>query len=335
MAEELKMEKLTENNYHHWRLIAQGVLVSKGCWSAIEPGFEGEDMTNAQTLLDQKARTTLYLIVGKASLDDIGTLPTAREAWLALQRIHTEYDTFHGLTMVKEFVNASKEESESISEYISRRAGLHRKSKDSGFTFSEKNQCGFILLGLPEKYEPVCRSFNAPADEIGDLTFGKVKSKLIEEERRLARKDGPDGSKEGSGGALRVNLPRYNNSDNGYRRHPEEYPPAGKDETKTDTGNTGERNPNGTPTTQTAETKTNTTLPHHTDTGITEEGRPTDKTTTIGNKGNHPRDASPATNRDTVAGIAQETPQTAAGSKDQRVEMTQTHAMGRNPRMTN
>jgi hypothetical protein len=185
--EELKMEKLSGDNYRHWSLIAQGVLVTKGCWQAIEPGF-GDAPTAAQSLIDQKARTTLYMIVGKASLDDIADIPTAKGAWEALRKINTEYDTYHGLITVKDFVNATKEETETVVEYISRRNNLHCKAASAGFPFSEKQQCGFILLGLPEEYESACRTFNAPVVGDGDLNFTKVKSKLKEEERRLGRK---------------------------------------------------------------------------------------------------------------------------------------------------
>jgi hypothetical protein len=198
--EELKIEKLDSDNYRYWSLIAQGVLVNKGCWDAVDPGYENP--TAAQGKLDHKARTTIYMMVSKACLDDIAKLATAKEVWETLKRIHTEYGTYHGLLLLKDFVNAEKEESESITKYIAKRNNLYGKVSDSGFEMSEKNQCGFIVLGLPGEYEHVSRNLK---DE--DLTFTIVKAKLLEEERRIGQKGG-NGSN--GGGALRT----------GFRRSP-------------------------------------------------------------------------------------------------------------------
>jgi hypothetical protein len=175
------------------------VLVSKGCWTAVNPGF-GAEPTAAQLLLDQTARTILYMMVNKNSLDDIGNLPTAREAREVLKSIHTEDDAYHGLLVVKEYVNAAKSEEESINDYISRRRDLHGKASDAGFEFTEKNQCGFALLGLPDEYESVCRGFRAKAGEVGDFTHAQVKSRLTEEERKISRR-------RSNSGALRAFLP--------------------------------------------------------------------------------------------------------------------------------
>ncbi|KAG5875682.1 hypothetical protein JTB14_019458 [Gonioctena quinquepunctata] len=111
---------------------------------------------------------------------------TAKEVWETLNQIHTKYDTWHGLLLLKDFVNRAKKEDETINEYLTRRNGLYHKVKNAGFEFSEKVQAGFAVLGLPNEYEYLARNLRADED---DLNMSYLKSKLVEEERRINNKN--------------------------------------------------------------------------------------------------------------------------------------------------
>ncbi|KAG5894650.1 hypothetical protein JTB14_017363 [Gonioctena quinquepunctata] len=111
---------------------------------------------------------------------------TAKEVWETLKQIHTKYDTWHGLLLLKDFVNRAKKEDETINEYLTRRNGLYHKVKNAGFEFSEKVQAGFAVLGLPNEYEYLARNLRADEDH---LNMSYLKSKLVEEERRINNKN--------------------------------------------------------------------------------------------------------------------------------------------------
>ncbi|KAG5885122.1 hypothetical protein JTB14_037914 [Gonioctena quinquepunctata] len=57
---------------------------------------------------------------------------------------------------------------------------------DTGFEFSEKVQAGFAVLGLPNELEYLARNLRADED---DLNMSYLKSKLVEEERRINNKN--------------------------------------------------------------------------------------------------------------------------------------------------
>lgn len=181
--DEAKLDKLNANNYRHWSLRVQGVLEVKGCWSAIDPGFnDEEEITDKQKKIDHLAKSIFYLSVNDESLDDIIDCKTAKEIWETLQQIHTQYDTWHGLLLVRDFVNMQKQSSQSIGDYLMQRNALYNKVKNAGFEFNEKAIAGFALLGLPSEYEYVTRNIRADND---DLQMTKIKAKLLEEERRI------------------------------------------------------------------------------------------------------------------------------------------------------
>ncbi|KAG5900626.1 hypothetical protein JTB14_005904 [Gonioctena quinquepunctata] len=111
---------------------------------------------------------------------------TVKEVWETLKQIHTKYDTWHGLLLLKDFVNTAKKETETINEYLTRRNGLYHKVKNAGFEFSEKAQAGFAVLRLLNEYEYLARNLRADED---DLNMSYLKSKLVEEEIRINNKN--------------------------------------------------------------------------------------------------------------------------------------------------
>ncbi|KAG5898451.1 hypothetical protein JTB14_036532 [Gonioctena quinquepunctata] len=79
---------------------------------------------------------------------------------------------------------------ENINEFLTRRNGLYHMVKNAGFEFSDKVQAGFAVLGLPSQYVFLARNLRADED---DLNLSKLKSKLLQEERRIENKMKEDG----------------------------------------------------------------------------------------------------------------------------------------------
>ncbi|KAG5899042.1 hypothetical protein JTB14_000066 [Gonioctena quinquepunctata] len=185
--DDYKVEKLNSENYRYWSMRAQGILEVKNLWQAVDPGFSEDQLREAANKkTDHSAKSILYLLINNNSLDDIMDCKTAKEVWETLKQIHTKYDTWHGLLLLKDFVNRAKKEDESINEYLTRRNGLYHKVKNAGFEFSQKVQAGFAVLGLPNEYEYLARNLRADED---DLNMSYLKSKSVEEERRINNKN--------------------------------------------------------------------------------------------------------------------------------------------------
>ncbi|KAG5898168.1 hypothetical protein JTB14_013212 [Gonioctena quinquepunctata] len=185
--DDYKVEKLNSENYRYWSMRAQGILEVKNLWQAVDPGFSKDQLREAANKkTDHSAKSILYLLINNNSLDDIMDCKTAKEVWETLKQIHTKYDTWHGLLLLKDFVNRAKKEDETINEYLTRRNGLYHKVKNAGFEFSEKVQAGFAVLGLPNEYEYLARNLRADED---NLNMSYLKSKLVEEERRINNKN--------------------------------------------------------------------------------------------------------------------------------------------------
>lgn len=179
--DDAKIEKLNSKNYRHWRMRMQGILEVKGCWDAVDPGYEAP-LTEAQKKLDHRAKSLFYLSVNDEGLDDIADCTSGKEIWKTLADIHTKYDTWHGLLLIRDFVNLQKTPEDSIGDYLTKRSTLYHQVKNAGFEFDEKAVAGFALLGLPKEFEFVARNIRADKDE---LKMTVLKAKLIEEERRI------------------------------------------------------------------------------------------------------------------------------------------------------
>jgi hypothetical protein len=190
MGDSFKIEKLNDNNYRYWKMEVQGLLEEKGVWEAVEPGY-GAEPTAAQKKADHKAKSALYLSINKSAKDDVMHCVTAKEVWDTLAKVHTQYDLWHSALLVKDYVTTQKLEDESIVDYLTRRNGLYQQISGAGFTFPEKTQCIFTILGLPPQYEFLCRSLQNGHSEqdVGDLSHARIKSKLLEEERRIKQQD--------------------------------------------------------------------------------------------------------------------------------------------------
>lgn len=60
---------------------------------------------------------------------------------------HSKFETCHGLFLLKDFIDTTKNEDETVNQYFNRRNELYHKVKNAEFYSSECNQTGFILLG--------------------------------------------------------------------------------------------------------------------------------------------------------------------------------------------
>ncbi|KAG5884037.1 hypothetical protein JTB14_020448 [Gonioctena quinquepunctata] len=101
---------------------AQGILEVKNLWEAINPGFDENALkVEEHKKKDHSAKYVLYLLVNNDSLDDIKDCKAEKDIWETLKRIHTKFDTWHGLLLLKDYINTTKASDETINQYLNRR----------------------------------------------------------------------------------------------------------------------------------------------------------------------------------------------------------------------
>lgn len=185
MSEDYKIPKLNGDNFHSWSIRARAMLVQKRCWEAVEPGY-GINMNDNERKKNDEALTLLFLIVEDTFLDDIGDCPRAREAWNSLKDMHTKFGLLHVLQLMREFFNVKMKLHETVQSYLGRLMDLHRKLSTGGYAFTDREVALIMLIGLPRSYESLI--INLEKDE-EILTTAMVKSKLLLEEKRIARNE--------------------------------------------------------------------------------------------------------------------------------------------------
>src|SRR5437879_13887080 len=79
------IEKLDASNFHTWRMKTKSILIAKEQWSVIED--RDAERTEAWRKTDQKALSTLFLLVNDSELIHIENCTSAAEAWKKLGEI--------------------------------------------------------------------------------------------------------------------------------------------------------------------------------------------------------------------------------------------------------
>ncbi|KAH6930030.1 hypothetical protein HPB50_008101 [Hyalomma asiaticum] len=113
-SDELRLPKLSSDNYHTWSIRARAALAQKGCWEAIDPGFSVGAMDERDKSIDNKALTFLFLVVEDNYLDDTGACTTARDAWTTLQDMHSKFGLLHILQLMRDFFNVKMKRDKSM-----------------------------------------------------------------------------------------------------------------------------------------------------------------------------------------------------------------------------
>src|SRR5690349_6892163 len=80
------INKLDALNFHTWRAKTKAILIAKDQWSVIEEQVSDEP-TDAWKKIDQKALSTIFLLVNDSELTHIEDCETAADAWKRLSEV--------------------------------------------------------------------------------------------------------------------------------------------------------------------------------------------------------------------------------------------------------
>lgn len=175
---------LNETNYLTWRESMKAFLITRKLWEAIQ-GFPNEDgeatdfdeFTAAEKQKDEEAQIVILQGVEDQLLADIAKQKTARDRWLALEKVHCDYSSVDVASLFYEISVSRKDATTTMRQYTGKLEETMEKIVDAGVDFPDGVRAALLLPGLPrKKYEGLISQFRV---EDKTLSYLHVKSRLI------------------------------------------------------------------------------------------------------------------------------------------------------------
>ena len=188
MADErsdLKIEKLSGDNYPSWKRQMKFLLMEKGLWGFVtgtetRPAEEAQEGTRRrfQTNSD-RAFALIALCVEKSLQIHIGDTTDPQEAWDILSRQFEFVSTSQIVRLSRKFFSATMQENDDMMEHITLMTTLAQQLRDLGEVITSRKFANTILGSLPESYETFVLTLNSR--EANELDWESIKGSLQEE----------------------------------------------------------------------------------------------------------------------------------------------------------
>lgn len=194
----VRMEKLTETNFHSWKQKIELVLGHRGVDEMIDarlcpekPPEEGDELVK-WLKKDKTARMTVGLTLSDEMLKNVSLTTTALEMWTEICNVHQRHTLLNKLSARRDFYTATMVGNENMLSYINRVREKSAVLESMGVLIDDKELAMAVLNGLPPRFGTLITALDAIGDEDETFTFDKVKSRLLQEERRATMRSGAD-----------------------------------------------------------------------------------------------------------------------------------------------
>src|SRR4051812_41155406 len=131
MSNLYSIDKLDTLNYHTWRAKTKAILVAKEQWSVIEETAP-EEPNDGWKKIDQKALSTIFLLVNDSELTHIEDCETAADAWKRLSEVFEAKGIMRRVLLKRNFLSVRLEDTDSMQEYINEITKIARQLKEVG-----------------------------------------------------------------------------------------------------------------------------------------------------------------------------------------------------------
>jgi len=200
-ADRYAFARLGIRNYaNDWDVRMEAVLVRKGLWSGVvrvvvsDTNSDGSAKTLAEMDLERRriiatrdaskmaeARAEMILRVEPSQLTHM-TSPDPMIIWETLERVHRATGFATKLAIRRQFLQASKLDSETMEAWIGRIQSMVLRMEYSGIVVTPQDKILAMTMGLPAAYEAVIINFDATPPDA--LTVEHVINRLLNEETR-------------------------------------------------------------------------------------------------------------------------------------------------------
>lgn len=180
-------EKLKgRENYDTWKLFSKSYLVIKGYWTCTQTTLDENASSNAKDK-DLKAWSELCLLVDETVLSYMADTTTAKQAWDSLERAFQDSGISRKVELLKQLVQITLSECESVQDYVNRITLTSLKVKRTGLNLDDELIASLMLAGLPEEFNPLVMSIE---NSSAKLTTEDVKTVLLQESRLSSQNTG-------------------------------------------------------------------------------------------------------------------------------------------------
>jgi hypothetical protein len=173
--------------YHGWEsyILAPTKAAAAAITSAAAPtpGAEASSVTAPalDPAIDRKALALIKMNVKEQNFPHIMNAKTAREAWAALESVHTAIIEAQQMELSEQLETIKKRSNETVTMYVSRAKGLWLELVSAGSTKAEREAVQATMRGLPESFSVVVRIFRHTAQP-ESFTFTNLQRQLLSDE---------------------------------------------------------------------------------------------------------------------------------------------------------
>lgn len=193
----IRIENLSERNFHSWKHKIELVLGHREVDEMIDINLCPRRLEDAEELTkwlrkDKLAHMTIGLTLSDEMLKNVQHTSTALEMWTEICNVHQRHTLLNKLAARRDFYTATMRSDERILSYINRVRQMASVLESMGVEIEDKELAMAVLNGLPDRYQPIITALDAIDDEDDSFTLDKVRSRLLQEEKRSSiRSDDP------------------------------------------------------------------------------------------------------------------------------------------------
>eukprot|EP00171_Calliarthron_tuberculosum_P023586 IDg23586t1 len=133
---------------------------------------------------DKTARMTIGLTLSDEMLKNVSHTSTALEMWEEICNVYQRHTLLNKLSARREFYTATMQSGEKMLAYINRIRQMASVLQSMDVTIGDKELAMAVLNGLPASYETIITALDAIGDDDDSFTLDKVRSRLLQEEKR-------------------------------------------------------------------------------------------------------------------------------------------------------
>lgn len=172
-------------NYDTWKIYAKSFLVIRGFWACTQAKLE-EEAAAKDKETDLKAWSEINLLVHESVLSYIIDTSTAKEAWDNLQKAFEDSGLCRKVELLKQLVQLSLSECDSVEDYINRMTMTSLKVTKTGLKLDDELLASLMLAGLPKEFDSLVMAIE---NSTAKLTLDSVKTLLLQETRLTSKKN--------------------------------------------------------------------------------------------------------------------------------------------------
>jgi len=186
----IKIDKLTETNFHEWRQRIKMFLALRDLDDTLDEDSKPTDAETCELEVwkrrDTKASAIIGLTLGSEQLEHVSGCKTTAEMWSTLQGVFQRKSLMNKMKARREHYTVDMTVGEGMLGYINRVRNLGKNLKAMGGEVTEMDVAMSVLNRLTSKYENLLVALDAKGKD--ELSLDFVKSRLLQEERRQADK---------------------------------------------------------------------------------------------------------------------------------------------------